>query len=70
MAGDPVTAVATLLSQAFGFAVDAEGYGKMSRESKLTWIMRGINDSIAKNDVVTHDALLNEYRELYAQIGP
>lgn len=70
MAADPVTAVAELLTKAFGFAVDANGYAELSRENKLKWIMRGVNDAIAKDDKPLADALFAEYRELYSETGP
>lgn len=70
MAGDPITAVATLLTKAFGFAVDPTGYAALSRENKLKAMERGINDAISKNDWPTCDSLFNELRELRNQTGP
>ena len=69
MAGDPVTAIATLLSQVFGFAVDPNGYARMSRERQLQWIQRGIDDAIRDNDWASYDALLGELRTLRQQAG-
>lgn len=65
-----VGAIASLLSKLFGFAVDANGFAEMSREHKLKWIMRGINDAIAQNDPASADALFAAYRELYQETGP
>jgi cyanophycinase-like exopeptidase len=67
---DPVSAVATLLTKVFGFAVDENGYQELTRENKLKLIGRGINDAIAKNDWPACDALFGQYRELYQQTGP
>lgn len=70
MAGDPVTAVATLLSQVFGFIVDPDGYEQLARESKLKLIQRGIDEAIGKNDWVTCDVLFGRLRDLRQQTGP
>jgi hypothetical protein len=69
MPGD-VGLVAALLTKAFGFVVDPNGYQELSRENKLKWLMRGINDALATNNLATADGLFNEYRELYQQVGP
>lgn len=70
MAADPVTAVATLLSQVFGFVVDPDGYEQLARESKLKLIQRGIDEAIGKNDWATCDVLLGRLRDLRQQTGP
>ena len=70
MAADPVTAIATLLSEIFGFVVNPDGLASMTREAKLKWIMRGVNDALANDDRAAADALFGYYRELYAQSGP
>lgn len=70
MAADPVTAVATLLTKALGFAVGEQSYGELTRENKLKLIMRGINEAIAKNDWATCDSLFGEHRELLHETGP
>lgn len=69
MPGD-VGEVAKLLGAIFGFAVDPDGYEQLSRESKLKFLMRGINEGITKDDWVTVDALFAEYRFLRQQTGP
>lgn len=69
MPGD-VGAVATLLSAVFGFAVDPTGYEQLTRDNKLKFLMRGINECIAKNDWARTDVLFAEYRELRQQTGP
>ena len=69
-ASDPITAIATLLTQAFDFAVDPNGFAELSRESKLKWIMRGMTDAIAKDNKPLADALFGHYRELYHETGP
>jgi hypothetical protein len=70
MPGLGIAEVATLLTKVFGFAVDANGYQELSRENKLKWLMRGINDALSNNDRATADALFGEYRELREQTGP
>jgi len=70
MAADPVTAIATLLSQVFGFIVDPEGYEQLARENKLKLIQRGINDAISKNDWAACDRLFVQLRELRQETGP
>ena len=62
--------VAKLLSEVFGFFTTETGYTEMSRESKLKWIRRGVNDAIETNNMAAFDALLAELRELRQQTGP
>lgn len=69
MAGD-VGAVALLLSQIFGFAVDPDGYEQLKRENKLKLLARGLNDAIEKGDWAVVDAVFDEFRELRQQTGP
>ena len=69
MPGD-VGLVAKLLSEVFGFVVDPDGYEQLTRESKLKFLMRGVNECITKNDWVRCDALFAQYRELLHQVGP
>ncbi len=64
-----VAAVTNLLSKVFGFVVDEDGYAKLSRENKLKFLMRGINEGIAKEDWPAVDALFFHYRELRAETG-
>ena len=65
-----VGAVATLLSKVLGFAVDPTGYEQLSRENQLKILMRGMNESISKDDWPTCDLLFGQYRELKQRTGP
>ena len=69
MAGD-VGLLAKLLSEVFGFIVNPDGYEQLSRENQLKFMMRGINESIAKNDWGNCDKLFAHYNELLRQVGP
>ena len=69
MPGD-IGLVAKLLSEALDVYVNPTKYEEWSRERKLKWLMRGVNDTLENNDRATHDSLLAEYRELHAQTGP
>lgn len=69
MPGD-VGLVAKLLSEILGFAVDPTGFEQLTRENKLKFLMRGINESIATNDWARADMLFAQYRELKQQTGP
>jgi hypothetical protein len=62
-----VAAVANLLSQVFGWAVDPNGYERLTLDNKLTFLMRGINAAVSKSDWPVTDALFAEYRELRQQ---
>ncbi len=70
MATDPITAIATLLTKALGFAVGDTTFSELTRENQLKLIMRGINDSISRDDWATCDALFERHRELLHQTGP
>lgn len=69
MPGD-VGLVAKLLSEVFGFIVNEDGYKEMSRERKLKWIARGIDDAIATNNMSAYDQLMSELRSLRQETGP
>jgi hypothetical protein len=69
MPGD-VGLVAKLLSEILGFVVDPDGYEQLTRENKLRFLMRGVNECMAKNDWTRCDALFAQYRELLDQAGP
>ena len=69
MPGD-IGAVAKLLSEIFGFIVDPDGFEQLTRENKLKFLMRGMNECIAKNDWPRADLLFANYRELRQQTGP
>ena len=69
MPGD-VGLVADLIKKLFGFAVDPDGYSKMSREHKLKVIHEAIREAINANDGVALDALFDELRELRKVSGP
>lgn len=70
MAGDPITAIATLLTKALGFAVGDTTFGELTRENQLKLIMRGLNEAISKDDWVTCDALFERHRSLLHETGP
>lgn len=63
MAGD-VGLVAELLSKVFGWVVDPTGYEQLTLDNQLKFLMRGINNAIAKDDWATVDTLFAQYREL------
>lgn len=63
MPGD-VGLVAKLLSEIFGFVVSEDGYERMSREYKLRWLGRGIQDAIDSNNMALYDQLMAEYRRM------
>lgn len=65
-----VGAVAKLLSEVFGFVVDPDGYEQLTRENKLKFLTRGINECIHKDDWARVDTLFAQYRELRQQTGP
>ena len=69
MPGD-VGLVAKLLSEIFGFVVDPDGYEQLTRDNKLKFLMRGINEAIPKDDWARADCLFANYRELRQQTGP
>lgn len=62
---EAIAEVSKLLSKAFGFAVDADGFARMSRESQLKTIARGMDVAISKNDWATVDALFGALERLY-----
>ena len=62
--------VAKLLSEALDVFVNPNKYEEWSREKKLLWLTRGMNDAIAKNDRANADILFLAYRELYGETGP
>jgi hypothetical protein len=61
---EAITEVAKLLSKAFGFAVDPDGFARLSRESQLKTIARGMDIAISKNDWATVDALFGQLDRL------
>lgn len=69
MPGD-VGLVAKLLSEILGFVVDPDGYEQLTRDNKLKFLMRGLNEAIAKDDWTRADILFANYRELLRQTGP
>jgi hypothetical protein len=66
---DPITAVATLLSQIFGFAVDPDGFEGMKLEHQIEVIHAGIQVARSKGDTDALDALFERYRELSKRAG-
>ena len=69
MASDPVTAVATLLSQVFGFVVDPTGLEQMKLEHEIELIHAGVKIAQAKHDTAAVDVLLGRYRELSKRLS-
>lgn len=70
MAADPITAVATLLSQVFGFVVDPGGFSRMKLAHQLEVIHAGIKVATDNGNAGAVDALFEQYRELYHSVGP
>ena len=68
MPGD-VGLVAELLSKVFGWLVDPTGYEQLTLDNKLKFMMRGINEAMAKCDWATVDTLFAEYRELRTHLS-
>lgn len=64
MAGDPITAIAELISKAFGFAVDPDGFERMKLEHQIEVIHAAIIVARGNGDTDTLDALFDHYREL------
>lgn len=69
MPGD-VGAVATLLSQVFGFLVDPTGLEQMKLEHRIEVISAGVRIAISKKDYAACDVLFTEYRQLSKSIAP
>jgi hypothetical protein len=69
MAGD-VGIIVKALSEVFGFIVEPDGWEQLTRENKLKYLMRGVNECIKKDDWARCDLLFAEYRELLRQAGP
>ena len=64
MAGDPITAVAEAFNSVFGFAIDPNGYMKLSRDHKLKVINESIKEAINTGNGGVLDALFDQLREL------
>lgn len=69
MPGD-VGYIAKLLSEVFGYFVDPTGFEQLTREKKLAYLMRGIDEAIDKKDARRADELFDAYRKLRQQTGP
>lgn len=61
-----ITAVSTLLTKVFGFAVDQTGLAQLKRENLLKLIMRGIDAELGKQkpDYANIDGLFLQYEQL------
>lgn len=70
MAADPVTAVATLLSQVFGFVVDPDGLSQMKVEYEIEVIHAAIQIARSQRNDAALDGLFERYRELSKKVGP
>jgi hypothetical protein len=64
---DAITELLKLLNKVFGYVTDPTGWAQLTRDNQLKLIMRGCNESIAKNDWPTYDGLMGNYRELRQQ---
>ena len=64
MAADPVTAIAILLSQVFGFVVDPDGLEQMKREHEIELLQAGIRIAAAEKNHAVVDALFVRFRML------
>ena len=65
-----VGAVATLLGGILGVIFDADGYEQYSREKKLDYLRKGINECLTDDTMDRLDVLFAAYRELRSQTGP
>jgi hypothetical protein len=67
---EAIAEVAKLLTKVFGFTVDPDGLAQLKRENQLKLLMRGIDESIGKNDWASCDALFGQYERLRRETGP
>ena len=65
-----IAAVATLLSQVFGWIVPPEGLSAMKLEHQLHLLSAGIHVAIDKKDYAAIDMLFTQYRLLSKSIAP
>ena len=65
-----IAAVATLLSQVFGWIVPPEGLSAMKLEHQLEVLNAGIHIAISKKDYDAIDTLFSQYRMLSKSIAP
>ena len=70
MAADPVTAIATLLSEIFGFVVNPDGYAMLSREMKLRKLGEALDAALNARNYDAADRVYVELRKLYREVGP
>ena len=61
--------VAALVSKAFGFAVDPDGFERMKLEHQIEVIHAAIIVARGNGDTDTLDALFDKYRELSKSAG-
>lgn len=64
---EAIAEVTKLLSKVFGFAVNPDGFARMSRDSQLKMIARGMDVAILKNDWPTVDSLFGHLDRLYVE---
>jgi hypothetical protein len=69
MAGDPITALSELVKEVFGFAVDSDGYTKMSRNAKLERWGAAYATALDHGDMAICDAILDIMRDFRKQTG-
>lgn len=69
MAGDPITAIAELVREAFKFATDPGGFENMKLEHQVNVIHAAMIVARAKGDTDTEDMLFEKYRELSKSAG-
>lgn len=62
---EAIAEVAKLLGKVFGFVVNPDGFARMSRDSQLKMIARGMDEAISKNDWATVDSLFGSLERLY-----
>lgn len=65
--GDAVSAIATLLSQIFGWLIDPDGYAKLQTNTKLDILRGAIREAANNKNLPAIDRLLDEYRRLHQE---
>jgi hypothetical protein len=70
MAGDPITAIATLLNTVLTWVFDPAGYAKLTREAKIEKLMDALQVALDARALDAVDLIFVELRKLSAQTGP
>ena len=65
-----IAAIATLLSQVFGWVVPPEGLSAMKLEHQLEVLSAGVHIAISKKDYDALDVLFSAYRSLSRSTAP